>query len=73
MAYIAMIIQFVDRTSVVGGSKLGGDTLNSKLVLDTKAGKNGKIIPLSSDIWYLNQGGLGSYKTYIKEIQRAYE
>lgn len=67
------VILFVDRTSVVGGSKLGGDTLNNKLVLDTNAGKANKIIPLSSDIWYLSGGGLGAYKTYIKEVQKAFK
>lgn len=67
------VIFYVDRTSVVGGSKLGGDTLNNKLVLGTNAGKANKIIPLSSDIWYLSGGGLGAYKTYINEVQKAFK
>lgn len=62
---------YVDRTAIAGGSQLGGDTLNNKLVLDTKAGKNDKIIPLSSDLWYLSQGGLSAYKVCITELQKA--
>lgn len=64
---------FVDRTSVVGGSKLGGDTLKNDLVYETKAGKNNKIIPLSSDLWYLSQGGLNAYQTCVKELQLAFK
>lgn len=67
------VILFVDRTTIVGGSKLGGDTLKNKLVLETKAGKAGKIVPLSSDIWYLSQGGLNSYTICIKEVQEAFK
>lgn len=67
------VILYVDRTKVIGGSKFGGDTLENKLVLETKAGKSNKIIPLSSDLWYLSYGGLGSYKTYIKEVQSAFK
>ncbi|MSN97079.1 siderophore ABC transporter substrate-binding protein [Campylobacter sp. FMV-PI01] len=65
------ILLFVDRTSVVGGSKFGKDTLNNDLVNKTKAAKNGKIIALNADLWYLVAGGLNTIKTQIQEIKTA--
>lgn len=67
------VLLYVDRTSVVGGSKLGNETLNNALVNESKAGKNGKIIPLSADIWYLAQGGLNAYKTCVNEVLNAFK
>lgn len=67
------VILYVDRTSVVGGGKLGNETLNNALVNESKAGKNGKIIPLSADIWYLAQGGLNAYKTCVNEVLNAFK
>lgn len=67
------VLLYVDRTSVVGGGKLGNETLNNALVNESKAGKNGKIIPLSADIWYLAQGGLNAYKTCVNEVLNAFK
>lgn len=67
------ILLYVDRTKVVGGSTLGSQTLDNKLVKASKAGKNGKIIALSPDIWYLTQGGLNAYKICIQEVLNAFK
>lgn len=73
--YIAMIdpdiIFVVDRSAAVSGKADGARLLDNALVNRTKAAKNGRIISLSQDIWYLSGGGLQSLAAMVAEIEAA--
>ncbi len=47
------------------------DSIENELVKKTNAYKNGKIIYLNADYWYLSGGGLLSMKEMIKEMEEA--
>lgn len=65
------ILFVVDRTVVVGGTNLAATTLDNDLVNETNAAKNGKIISLDPELWYLSGGGLTSVSEMIKEVLTA--
>ncbi|TWT02280.1 siderophore ABC transporter substrate-binding protein [Planomicrobium sp. CPCC 101079] len=67
------IIFVVDRNAVVGTDASAKDSLENELVKKTNAYKNGKIIYLDPDYWYLSGGGLQSVSAMVKEIQSAFE
>lgn len=52
------IIYVVDRTAVVGGTKFASATLDNALVNRTRAARNGKIVTMDAEAWYLTAGGL---------------
>ncbi|MBP2019844.1 iron complex transport system substrate-binding protein [Symbiobacterium terraclitae] len=59
----------IDRAAVVsGGGQLAKDTLDNDLIKQTNAYKNGKIIYLDPNYWYLSGGGLVSVGEMVKEI-----
>lgn len=63
------LIFVVDRTIAIGGDQsTNSDLLNNELIQSTNAGKNKKIITLSSDLWYLSGGGLESTKLMFEEV-----
>jgi iron complex transport system substrate-binding protein len=49
------------------------ETIENELVQKTNAFKNGKIIYLDADNWYLSGGGLQSIKEMIRDVEAAYE
>jgi iron complex transport system substrate-binding protein len=63
----------VDRDAAVksDGSKSGSakDTVENDLVKNTNAFKNGKIIYLDPNYWYLSGGGLISVSEMLKEVE----
>ncbi|MCQ6561136.1 siderophore ABC transporter substrate-binding protein [Paenibacillus mendelii] len=61
----------VDRGAVVEteGGETANKTLENDLVKNTNAYKNGKIIYLNPDYWYLSGGGLASMAEMIKEVE----
>lgn len=65
------ILFVVDRTQVVSGSTTATQTLDNDLIKSTNAYKNGKIINLSPDYWYLSTGGLTSVSEMVKEAASA--
>ncbi|MDU3221624.1 MAG: ferrichrome ABC transporter substrate-binding protein, partial [Streptococcus thermophilus] len=46
------------------------DILNNSLLQETNAGKNGHIVTLTSDLWYLSGGGLESTKLIFEEASK---
>ena len=74
--YISQInpdmIFVIDRNDIVGGEGESIEALNNDLVNGTNAAKNGKIIKLDSEIWYLSGGGLSSVYRMIEEIEAAF-
>lgn len=65
------ILFVVDRTVIVGGENTAVKTLDNDLVNGTKAAKNGKIVTLNSEYWYLSGGGLTSINGMVDEVKAA--
>ena len=65
------IIFVVDRTLAIGGDDTkNSDILNNTLLQETNAGKNGRIVTLTPDLWYLSGGGLESTKLMFEEASK---
>ncbi|UVI29553.1 siderophore ABC transporter substrate-binding protein [Paenibacillus spongiae] len=64
----------VDRDAAVEaeGGETANKTLENDLIKKTNAYKNGKIIYLNADYWYLSGGGLASMAEMIKEVDAAF-
>lgn len=65
------IIFVVDRTKAVGGDQSETSLADNDLVKDTNAGKNGKVIVLNSEVWYLAGSGLESLKIMLEDVNQA--
>jgi iron complex transport system substrate-binding protein len=65
----------VDRDQVVNnGEKTPAEkVLDNELVKNTKAYKNGNIVYLDPNYWYLSGGGLVSVAEMIKEVEQAFK
>jgi len=61
----------VDRNAVVSGQPVSKSDIENKLIQQTKAYKNGKIIYLDPQIWYLSGGGITSTNQMIEDIVKA--
>jgi iron complex transport system substrate-binding protein len=66
------ILFVVDRDAAVGTDSSVKDSIENDLVKKTNAYKNGKIIYLNADYWYLSGGGLLSMKEMINEMEEAF-
>lgn len=58
----------VDRTAAVGGESSAKKTVENELVKKTNAFKNGTIVYLDPNYWYLSGGGLISVAEMVKEL-----
>ena len=66
------ILFIINRTLAIGGDNSSNDgVLENALIAETPAAKNGKIIQLTPDLWYLSGGGLESTKLMIEDAQKA--
>lgn len=63
------ILFVVDRDAAIGGDASAKDSIENDLVKKTNAYKDGKIVYLQPDYWYLSGGGLLSIKEMIKEME----
>ena len=63
----------VDRTAIVAGSQSAGDTLENELVESTNAYKNGRVVYLDAENWYLAGVGLRTFPEMIGEVAGALE
>ncbi|WP_082198216.1 siderophore ABC transporter substrate-binding protein [Bacillus sp. FJAT-26390] len=61
----------IDRNKVVAGEGNAHDSVENELVKNTKAYKEGNIVYLNPDFWYLSGGGLISVDAMVKEIDGA--
>lgn len=66
------ILFVVDRNAAIGERKIAKNTIENTLIQKTKAYKNGKIIYLSPETWYIAGGGLQSIEKAIREVGKAY-
>lgn len=65
------ILFVIDRTQAIGGDTSKNNLLTNPLVLQTKAGKNQKVISLDPSLWYLSGGGLESFQLMIDDVKQA--
>ena len=68
----ALIVFVVDRSVAIGRSAKNPNVLNNVLVNKTKAAKNGAIILLDPQVWYLSGGGIISLNKMISEVEAAF-
>lgn len=63
----------LDRDSAIGreGAKLAADVLDNELIASTRAKKEGKIIYVNPQAWYLGEGGIRSMEIMIDDVRRA--
>ncbi|PHM69718.1 siderophore ABC transporter substrate-binding protein [Xenorhabdus kozodoii] len=62
------VILIIDRSEAIGAGKLKKDQFENDHVKSTNAYKNGKIVYLQSDLWYLSGGGLDSMTRQINAV-----
>lgn len=65
------VLFVIDRTQAIGGDDTNNNVADNELVKETNAGKNGKVITLQPDVWYLSGGGLESVQTMLEDVQKA--
>ena len=62
----------MDRDAVVGdGGSTAKATVENDIVKNTNAFKEGKIVYLDPNYWYLSGGGLESLVKMIEDVQKA--
>lgn len=65
------ILFVIDRTKAIGGDDSKNNVAENELVAQTNAGKNGKVISLQPDVWYLSGGGLESTQLMLEDVEQA--
>lgn len=63
------VLYVVDRDAAIGNGASAKDSIENDLVKKTNAYKNGKIVYLNGEYWYLSGGGLISMKEMISEVE----
>lgn len=66
------ILFVVDRGAVVNGKFTSKKEVENELIQQTNAFKNGKIVYLTPEIWYLSGGGLISADMMVDEIEKVF-
>lgn len=61
----------IDRAAVAGGNVTAEQIFDNDLIKETDAYKNGRIVYLTSQIWYVASGGLQGTNIMIEDIQQA--
>ncbi|MEQ1964281.1 siderophore ABC transporter substrate-binding protein [Xenorhabdus khoisanae] len=65
------VIFIIDRSEAIGAGKLEKTQFENEQVKSTNAYKNGKIVYLQSDLWYLSGGGLDSITKQVNAVADA--
>ncbi|WP_340617141.1 siderophore ABC transporter substrate-binding protein [Xenorhabdus entomophaga] len=65
------VIFIIDRSEAIGAGKLEKARFENEQVKSTNAYKNGKIVYLQSDLWYLSGGGLDSMTKQVNAVADA--
>lgn len=63
------VLFVIDRDAAIGNGATAQGTIENDLVKKTEAFKNGKIVYLNGEYWYLSGGGLLSMKEMIEEVE----
>ncbi|OAT24879.1 siderophore ABC transporter substrate-binding protein [Proteus myxofaciens] len=65
------VILIVDRSEAIGADKLEKEKFETEEIKSTSAYKNGDIVYLKADLWYLSGGGLESMVEQIKAVENT--
>lgn len=65
------VLFVIDRDAAIGNGASAQGAIENDLVKKTEAFKNGKIVYLNGEYWYLSGGGLLSMKEMIKEVEES--
>lgn len=66
------ILFIIDRTKALGGDDSKDNVAANELIAQTDAGKNGQVISLQPDVWYLSGGGLKSMQLMVEDVNQAF-
>ena len=61
----------IDRNQVVGGENNAVSTLENDIVKETSAFKNGKIVYLNPEVWYITSGGFTGTSMMLDEVEAS--
>ncbi|PFK40916.1 ABC transporter [Bacillus cereus] len=61
----------IDRGAVVGGKSSAKQVVENEIVSKTNAAKNGNVVYLDANYWYLSGGGLESVSEMVKEVSKG--
>jgi len=64
-------IFIIDRSATVGGNVTAKEIFDNELIKETDAYKNGRIVYLTSQVWYVSSGGLQGTNIMIEDIQQV--
>jgi len=64
-------IFIIDRSATVGGNVTAKELFSNELMKETEAYKNGRIVYLTSQVWYVSSGGLQGTYIMIDDIQQV--
>lgn len=64
-------IFIIDRSATVGGNVTAKEIFDNELIKETDAYKNGRIVYLTSQVWYVASGGLQGTNIMIEDIQQV--
>lgn len=67
------ILFVIDRTKAIGGDVSQNSVVDNELVTQTNAGKNGQVIALNPQVWYLAGSGIESLKIMIEDVNQAFK
>lgn len=65
------VIFVIDRTKAIGGDTSNNAVASNALIQQTTAGKNGKIIDMNAQVWYLAGSGIESVQIMLADVQRG--
>lgn len=65
------IIFVIDRTKAIGGDTSQSTLTENQLVQQTTAGKNGQVIELNPQVWYLAGSGIESLDIMLSDVESA--
>lgn len=65
------VILIIDRSEAIGADKLEKAAFENDVIKSTSAYKNGGIVYLQADLWYLSGGGLDSLTKQIEAVENA--
>nr|MBO0463883.1 hypothetical protein [Enterococcus sp. DIV2402] len=63
----------VEHTKAIGGDTSQNNVADNDLVKETNACKNGKVIALDPQVWYLSGSGLESVQIMLDDVKKALE
>lgn len=69
------VIFVIDRDAAIGetGAKAAREVLDTPLVMETKAGRNNRIIELDGPSWYIVGNGLNTLPVMLEQVQLAFD